>query len=94
MDILHPVRDTSIKAEGLLVVIIVQLWAQGVQVDKELGCVGTSWLASVDEQIVDSGKLLFSARLKMAKLTISHDLDRALCRFWLRGHCAKGPNCE
>ncbi|CAK9781819.1 hypothetical protein CC85DRAFT_281423 [Cutaneotrichosporon oleaginosum] len=24
----------------------------------------------------------------------SHDLDRALCRFWLRGHCAKGPNCE
>nr|XP_019001729.1 uncharacterized protein I203_05932 [Kwoniella mangroviensis CBS 8507]OCF65190.1 hypothetical protein I203_05932 [Kwoniella mangroviensis CBS 8507] len=24
----------------------------------------------------------------------SHDIDRALCRFWLRGHCAKGPNCE
>ena len=24
----------------------------------------------------------------------SHDLDRALCRFWLRGNCAKGPNCE
>ncbi|WVQ93047.1 hypothetical protein IAU59_000111 [Kwoniella sp. CBS 9459] len=24
----------------------------------------------------------------------SHDVDRALCRFWLRGHCAKGPNCE
>lgn len=24
----------------------------------------------------------------------SHDLERALCRFWLRGHCAKGPNCE
>ena len=25
---------------------------------------------------------------------ISHDLDRALCRFWLRGVCAKGDNCE
>ena len=28
------------------------------------------------------------------QLTGSHDLDRALCRFWLRGNCAKGPNCE
>ena len=27
-------------------------------------------------------------------IVFSHDLDRALCRFWLRGHCAKGPNCE
>ena len=24
----------------------------------------------------------------------SHDLDRALCRFWLRGTCAKGDSCE
>jgi hypothetical protein len=24
----------------------------------------------------------------------SHDLERALCRFWLRGTCAKGENCE
>lgn len=24
----------------------------------------------------------------------SHDIDRALCRFWLRGQCAKGENCE
>ena len=24
----------------------------------------------------------------------SHDLDRALCRFWLRGACAKGESCE
>ena len=24
----------------------------------------------------------------------SHDLDRALCRFWLRGTCAKGETCE
>lgn len=24
----------------------------------------------------------------------SHDLDRALCRFWLRGTCAKGEACE
>lgn len=27
-------------------------------------------------------------------LTASHDLERALCRFWLRGTCAKGENCE
>ena len=27
-------------------------------------------------------------------IPLSHDLERALCRFWLRGHCAKGPNCE
>lgn len=27
-------------------------------------------------------------------LTHSHDLDRALCRFWLRGVCAKGDQCE
>ena len=24
----------------------------------------------------------------------SHDLERALCRFWLRGTCAKGESCE
>lgn len=24
----------------------------------------------------------------------SHDVDRALCRFWLRGQCAKGDMCE
>lgn len=24
----------------------------------------------------------------------SHDLERALCRFWLRGNCAKQENCE
>ncbi|KAF8324311.1 uncharacterized protein EI90DRAFT_2934880 [Cantharellus anzutake] len=24
----------------------------------------------------------------------SHDLDRALCRFWLKGQCAKGEQCE
>jgi len=24
----------------------------------------------------------------------SHDLERALCRFWLRGTCAKGDSCE
>lgn len=26
--------------------------------------------------------------------TSSHDLERALCRFWLRGTCAKGETCE
>ncbi|KAG8829114.1 hypothetical protein FRC20_009444 [Serendipita sp. 405] len=29
-----------------------------------------------------------------ADCRFSHDLDRALCRFWLRGVCAKGDNCE
>lgn len=24
----------------------------------------------------------------------SHDLERAMCRFWLRGTCAKGETCE
>jgi len=24
----------------------------------------------------------------------SHDIERALCRFWLRGQCAKGEQCE
>lgn len=30
----------------------------------------------------------------MANLMNSHDLERALCRFWLRGTCAKGESCE
>ncbi|GJJ11201.1 hypothetical protein Clacol_005433 [Clathrus columnatus] len=25
---------------------------------------------------------------------LSHDLERAMCRFWLRGNCAKQENCE
>lgn len=29
-----------------------------------------------------------------ADCRFSHDLDRALCRFWLRGTCAKGETCE
>ncbi|RPD64303.1 hypothetical protein L226DRAFT_460365 [Lentinus tigrinus ALCF2SS1-7] len=29
-----------------------------------------------------------------ADCRFSHDLERALCRFWLRGTCAKGENCE
>ncbi|THH09723.1 hypothetical protein EW145_g1804 [Phellinidium pouzarii] len=29
-----------------------------------------------------------------ADCRFSHDLDRALCRFWLRGTCAKGESCE
>lgn len=29
-----------------------------------------------------------------ADCRFSHDLDRALCRFWLRGICAKGDFCE
>ncbi|KAJ3555516.1 hypothetical protein NM688_g2531 [Phlebia brevispora] len=29
-----------------------------------------------------------------ADCRFSHDLERALCRFWLRGMCAKGESCE
>ncbi|KZS94503.1 hypothetical protein SISNIDRAFT_473951 [Sistotremastrum niveocremeum HHB9708] len=29
-----------------------------------------------------------------ADCRFSHDLERALCRFWLRGACAKGESCE
>ncbi|KAL0953458.1 hypothetical protein HGRIS_004691 [Hohenbuehelia grisea] len=29
-----------------------------------------------------------------ADCRFSHDLERALCRFWLRGTCAKGEQCE
>ncbi|KAJ7623435.1 hypothetical protein FB45DRAFT_925668 [Roridomyces roridus] len=29
-----------------------------------------------------------------ADCRFSHDLERALCRFWLRGTCAKNENCE
>ncbi|KDQ61625.1 hypothetical protein JAAARDRAFT_31100 [Jaapia argillacea MUCL 33604] len=29
-----------------------------------------------------------------ADCRFSHDLERALCRFWLRGSCAKGETCE
>lgn len=31
---------------------------------------------------------------KISHSFYSHDLDRALCRFWLRGTCAKGESCE
>ena len=30
----------------------------------------------------------------MPKIFDSHDLERALCRFWLRGTCAKQESCE
>ncbi|KAF8517959.1 hypothetical protein BU17DRAFT_49347 [Hysterangium stoloniferum] len=29
-----------------------------------------------------------------ADCRFSHDLERAMCRFWLRGNCAKQENCE
>lgn len=29
-----------------------------------------------------------------ADCRFSHDIERALCRFWLRGTCAKGETCE
>ena len=50
-------RGTLIKAADHSVGIIVPEWELGVQVGKALACVDISWLASVGERIVVSGKL-------------------------------------
>lgn len=86
-------KATLRKVGDRSVVITVPVWAPGVPEVKVRECVGISWLASVVERTVVSGK---TTPLEPCSLLIrtSHDLDRALCRFWLRGHCAKGPNCE
>lgn len=39
-------------------------------------------------------KELHEGTKKANRLQHSHDVDRALCRFWLRGQCAKGDQCE
>ncbi|KAJ1306699.1 hypothetical protein OPQ81_007691 [Rhizoctonia solani] len=31
---------------------------------------------------------------RRADCRFSHDIDRALCRFWMRGQCVKGDQCE
>lgn len=52
---------------------------------------------------MSSGRLPFQVRWSRfvqlhranhPELNISHDLERALCRFWLRGMCAKHEACE
>jgi Domain of unknown function (DUF1771)/Torus domain len=68
---------------------------------EETASVAISLLAIVVAQIVVSGgRLLVALFPWIFVLTIvrvrlgSHDIDRALCRFWLRGQCAKGEQCE
>jgi len=60
------------------------------------GSAGTSLLENVYERIAGSGLTHYrccvwvTADVNMR----SHDFERALCRFWLRGTCAKGEACE
>ena len=60
------------------------------------GSAGTSLLENVYEQIVDSGLIRHHCCVwVLADVSMcSHDFERALCRFWLRGTCAKGEACE
>ncbi|WVR08911.1 hypothetical protein IAU60_005970 [Kwoniella sp. DSM 27419] len=54
-------------------------------------------LASVRGPGAHGGKMcryFLAGECRRSDCRFSHDVDRALCRFWLRGHCAKGPNCE
>ena len=39
-------------------------------------------------------RYFLAGECRRADCRFSHDLDRALCRFWLRGICAKGDQCE
>jgi len=55
----------------------------------------TTLPANAYEQIVASGLLGLHFRGYVHLIFIySHDLERALCRFWLRGTCAKQDQCE
>ena len=58
--------------------------------------VGTSLLESVYGRIADSGLARHHYCVwAVADVSVcSHDFERALCRFWLRGTCAKGEACE
>ena len=61
-----------------------------------IGYAGIFWLANVSVRIVDLGTchFLFEVQTSISLHDCSHDLERALCRFWLRGTCAKGDACE
>jgi hypothetical protein len=60
------------------------------------GSVGTSSLENVYERIVGSGltRYCYCVWIAADSNMRSHDFERALCRFWLRGTCAKGEACE
>jgi len=59
------------------------------------GSVGTSSLENVCERIAGSGLSHHCCVWTVADVNMcSHDFERALCRFWLRGTCAKGETCE
>jgi len=95
------------SATGLAWSKIVALVSEGAEITPNLakvvartlvaiGSAGTSSLESVYERIVGSGLthhrccVWVTADVNMR----SHDFERALCRFWLRGTCAKGEACE
>lgn len=83
---------------GMLVPGLAVALVRGLRVRSR--CAGIIWLENAGGLIVDSGEFtLFSAAFNQLKLMLhnlsnSHDVDRALCRFWLRGSCAKGDQCE
>ena len=58
--------------------------------------VATSLLGNVCERIAGSGLTHYCSRVQIVVNvnSHSHDFERALCRFWLRGTCAKGETCE
>ena len=60
------------------------------------GSVDTSSLESACERIAGSGLAYCCCVISVAAnaKNNSHDIERALCRFWLRGTCAKGETCE
>ncbi|KDQ19151.1 hypothetical protein BOTBODRAFT_103526 [Botryobasidium botryosum FD-172 SS1] len=39
-------------------------------------------------------RYFLSGECRRADCRFSHDVERALCRFWLRNQCAKGDQCE
>ena len=54
----------------------------------------TSWQGSVCELTVVSGECSQLLSDLYQTRWFSHEIERALCRFWLRGTCAKGEVCE
>jgi len=60
----------------------------------QTGSADISWQENAFELIADSGMIQFCLGGLGVDLLDSHDLERALCRFWLRGTCAKQESCE
>jgi len=58
------------------------------------GFADTLSLGNAYVPIADSGGSLLGFIKLRTDWVFSHDLERALCRFWLRGTCAKNEACE